>query len=147
MRAYRPAAGRPSYPIREMWRAYVASFVLNLANTNALIRELRNNDRLRRLCGFRSDPKLLPHRRTFNRFIQRLGHHHDQVEAVLVGVTNELKAVLPDMGDVVAIDSTPVRTHSDPRRSLPVTEPYSSIGALSGPCQSPQGGSSRVGSP
>lgn len=116
LRAYRPAAGRPSYPIRAMWRAYVASFVLNLANTNTLIRELRNNDRLRRLCGFRADLKLLPHRRTFNRFIRRLGDHHDLVEGVIVGVTNELKARLPDMGDVVAIDSTPVRTHSDPRR-------------------------------
>ena len=115
LRAYRPAAGRPSYPVRAMWRAHVACYVLNLSNTNALIRELEDDPALRRLCGF-SPRRPLPHRRTFNRFIRRLSDHDDLVEAVFTGVVNELKTLLPDMGEVVAIDGTMVSTHADPRR-------------------------------
>ena len=37
--------------------------------------------RLRELCGFGDD---LPHRTTFNCFIQRLSHHADLVETALV---------------------------------------------------------------
>ena len=57
--------GRPGYPVKALWHSYVASFVLNLPHTNALIRLLRDSPDLRRLCGF-SGP--LPHRTTFNRF-------------------------------------------------------------------------------
>ena len=115
LHAYRPGAGRPGYPPRAMWRAYVASFVLNLPSTNALVRELEDDHRLRLMCGFRPyDP--LPHRRTFNRFIRRLGAHADLIEAMHVDLTNHMKTLLPDMGEVVAIDSTPVRSHSQPRK-------------------------------
>ena len=115
LRAYRPAAGRPSYSVRAMWRAYVASFVLNLPHTNALIRELEDDHGLRRLCGF-NPRRPLPHRRTFNRFIRRLGDHDGLVEDAFGAVINELKTLLPDMGEVVAIDGTMVSTHADPRR-------------------------------
>ena len=112
LRAYRPRAGRPGFPLRAMWRAYVASFVMNLPSTNALIRALRDDPRLRRLCGFDPNKDRLPTRRTFNRFIQRLDNHSDLVEAMLTRITHRLKDFLPDMGDVVAIDATPLRSHS-----------------------------------
>ena len=104
--------GRPPYPARALWRAYVVSFVLNLAHTNALIRRLGDEAILRELCGFGDD---LPHRTTFNRFIQRLSHHAGLVETALAGVTNHLKEWLLGLGDEVAIDSTAVRTHSNPK--------------------------------
>ena len=105
--------GRPPYPARALWRAYVASFVLNLAHTNALIRQLEDEPRLRELCGFSGD---LPHRTTFNRFIQRISYYTDLVEIALADVTDRLKERLPDLGEVVAVDSTAVRTHSNPNR-------------------------------
>ncbi len=103
---------RPGYPLRAMWRAYLASFILNLPHTNALIRALQQDPRLRRLCGFQH----LPHRTTFNRFINRLSHHADMVEAALASITEMLKEMLPDLGEEVAVDSTTVRTHSNPWR-------------------------------
>ena len=105
--------GRPGHPLRALWRAYVTSFLLNLPHTNALIRRLQEDPELCRLCGFEC---ALPSRRTFNRFIARLSHHSDLVEVALVGVTSRLKEVLPDLGEVVAIDSTAVRSHSNPNR-------------------------------
>ena len=114
LQAYR-WTGRPGYPRRAMWRAYVASFYLNLPHTNALIRELQDDRVLREVCGFDADAPL-PDRRTFNRFIRRVADHADLVEACLGDLTTQLKALLPDLGDVVAIDASTVRTHSNPRK-------------------------------
>ena len=113
--------GRQGYPLRALWRAYVASFALNLPHTNALIRRLTEDQGLRELCGFRR----LPHRTTFNRFIQRLSHHADLVEVVLASLTTRLKEMLPDLGTHVAVDSTTVRSHSNPNRKR-ISDPEAS---------------------
>ena len=111
---YRPT-GRKGYPLEALWRAYLMSFLLNLPSTNALIRRLQDDAALRRLCGF---GRQIPHRTTFNRFIIRLANHTDLVEACLTQLTEELKAEghLDGLGDIVALDSTNVTTHSNPDR-------------------------------
>lgn len=111
LQAYRHT-GRPGYPLQALWRAYCCSFLLNLPHTNALIRELEVNPILRELCGFDT----LPHRTTFNRFIQRLSRHADLVEAAFNRLTHEIATLLPDLGREVAVDSTVVRSHSNPNR-------------------------------
>ena len=62
---YRRYPGRPGYPLRSFRRAYIARRVLNLRDTNDLIRRLQDDPGLRAVCGFGD---LLPHRTTFNRF-------------------------------------------------------------------------------
>lgn len=114
LKAYRPV-GRQGYPLRAMWRAYVASFALNLANTNCLIRALEDDPQLRAACGFDPDA-LLPHRRTFNRFVRRMRYHVRLVERCFAKVTKELKTLLPDLGETIAIDASPVRSYSNPRK-------------------------------
>lgn len=106
--------GRKGYPLVALWRAYVASFALNLPHTNALIRRLRNDRALREACGFDK----LPHRTTFGRFIKRLANHQDLVEDSLRGVTDLIKADgrLEGFGERVAVDSTVVRAFSNPKR-------------------------------
>ena len=104
--------GRPGYPLLAMWRAYIASFVLNLPSTNVLIRRLESSAELRLLCGF----SRLPHRTTFNRFITRLADHQDMVDQSLRPLTDQLAGLLPGFGDKVAADSTAVRTHGNPNR-------------------------------
>ena len=58
----------------------------------------------------------LPHRTTFNRFIKRLARHADLVENAFVHLTERIKALLPQLGRDLAIDSTVVRSHSNPNR-------------------------------
>ena len=58
--------------LRPLWRAYIALFILNFDHTNDLIRNLQDSPDLRAVCGF---DDVLPHRTTFNRFIQRLAQH------------------------------------------------------------------------
>ena len=104
--------GRHGYPVAAMWRSYLASFFLNLASTNDLIRRLHGDPALREACGFR----VLPGRRTFNRFIRTLSRHHEMVEALSASITGQLHSLLPDLGQEVAVDSTVVRSHSNPNR-------------------------------
>ena len=113
LQEYRPT-GRQGYPLKALWRAYVGSFVLNLAHTNALIRRLEGNPEFRALCGFAGP---LPHRTTFNRFIRRLSHHADLVEATFADLTHQLKALIPGLGNEVAVDATTVRSHATPTGS------------------------------
>ena len=117
LQAYRPT-GRPGWPLRTMWNAYLASFFLDLPHTNALIRRLEDDPALREVCGFGD---ALPCRRTFNYFIRRLADHADLVEQCLNRLTNELKDLLPGFGDEVSIDSTSVRTHSNPNKKSKLT--------------------------
>ena len=104
---------RPGYPLRSMWLAYVASIIENMGSTNDLIRRLKTDGSFRTLCGFEGR---LPHRTTFNRFISRLSYHPDLVEEACAGTAERLKALRPDLGDEVAIDSTTVRSHASPNR-------------------------------
>ena len=111
LKAYRQT-GRPGYSVVAMWYAYVASFVLGLHNTNALIRRLQSDTVLRLVCGF----SRMPHRTTFNRFIRRLADHQDLVEEALRPLVEQFQLELPGFGEKVAVDSTTVRTHGNPRR-------------------------------
>ena len=128
LQAYRPT-GRPGHPLKALWKAYVASFHLNLPHTNALIRELEDDPHLREVCGFDPDASL-PHRRTFNRFIQRLSHHADLVDDCLAHLTQQLKTLLPDLGREVAIDASVIRTHSNPNKN---SDPEASWGVSHSP--------------
>ena len=65
------------------------------------------------ICGF---DKHLPHRTTFNRFIRRISYHPVLIQHALAGLTDQLKKLLPDLGQIVAIDSTTIRTHGNPNR-------------------------------
>ena len=104
--------GRKGYPLGALWRAYLVTFILNLPHTNGLIRCLQQYPELRRLCGFEQ----LPHRTTFNRFINRLSYHRDLVDDCLRDLTAQLSRILPDFGQNVAVDSTVVETYSNPNR-------------------------------
>ena len=114
--------GSPGYRLGPFWRSYVASFILNLPHTNALIRRLTEDRDLRSLCGFGD---VLPHRSTFNRFIRRLSHYSHLVEACFAKVTGKLKELLPDLDEQVAVDSTVVCTHSNPNRKY-ISDPEAS---------------------
>ena len=110
--------------LRPLWRAYFASFMLNFDHTNDLIRNLQDSPDLRAVCGF---DDVLPHRTTFNRFIQRLAQHVGLIESCIDDLINRLKAELPDLGEQVAVDSTAIRTYSNPNRKQ-VSDPEAKWG-------------------
>ena len=127
LEAYR-LVGRRGYSLKALWRAYACTGLLNLHSTNAIIRRLRHDFELRKLCGF----TILPHRMTFNRFVNRLSHHPSLLEQASAGITNELKGLLPDLGKEVAVDSTVVKSHSRPYRKI-LSDPEASWTAKNSP--------------
>lgn len=105
--------GRHGHPVRALWRAFIISYILNLGSTSELHRRLADDPNLRSVCGF---PGHVPHRTTFVRFFTRLAKSKSPVVQCNVEVVNALRPWLPDLGDEVAIDSTAVRTHGNPRK-------------------------------
>lgn len=104
--------GCSGYPIRVMFRAYLASYFLNMRNINSLIRRLQEDVVLRKICGF-SSLMPLPHRRTFNRFMDRVEPHQDLIQWCLDEILARLHEILPNFGAMVAIDATDIHSHSD----------------------------------
>lgn len=103
------------YLMEPLWRAYLLSFILNMDCTNDLIRRLERHSDLVEICGFDMD-KPLPDRRTFDRFICSLASHQDIVEGFFDRIVDQLAKRLPDFGITVAIDSTSVKSHSNPSK-------------------------------
>lgn len=61
-----------------------------------------------------------------------MSHHPVLVEHALASLTDELKALLPDLGNIVAVDSTTVRTHGNPNRKV-LSDPEASWTAKNSP--------------
>jgi IS5 family transposase len=97
-----------------MLKGVVASHYLGVKSTAAIVRRLQEDETLTLACGF--NPKDIPHRTTFSRFIGKVRRHQDLLDKCLNTTTSELRVFLPGFGEVVAVDSTPVRTHSNPRK-------------------------------
>lgn len=125
--------GRKGHPLRAMWRAYIAKFLLKIRFNNQLLERLRGSRRLRDVCGFGED---VPSESAMSRFASRLAGHADLVEQCLVNTTGELRGLvpavkrregrqdhpLPPLGAVLAVDSTLFETYSNPNRKV-VSDP------------------------
>ena len=113
--------GRRGYSKEALWRAYVTSFVFNLRYTNDLIRLLDGDATVRQMCGFEK----MPHRTTFNRFINKLHDQADVLDEAVDDLVSQLHEKLPDLGKIVAADSTSVSSYSNPNKK---TDPEASWG-------------------
>ena len=78
-----------------------------------------NNPALRDACGFAGR---VPSRPTFSRVFGQLAERPELIEGVMGKAVKELRERLPDLGREVAVDSTSVRTNSNPNRAL-VSDP------------------------
>ncbi|MGA9048272.1 MAG: transposase [Dehalococcoidia bacterium] len=113
-------AGRPNYYHPEsLLRAILASYYLGLKSTAAIVRRLQEDPILAITCGF--SPNDIPHRSTFSRFNKKLTKHQHTLNNYLDIMSTSLKSSLPDYGKVIAVDSTPVRSHSNPDKK-PVSD-------------------------
>jgi hypothetical protein len=102
-------------------KAYLAGYILGVKNTNDLIRRLQEDPILATVCEF--DYKKPPCRRTYIRFAKKLVEHQDLLDKCLNEITSKLSQLLPGFGETVAIDATPVHSHSNPDSSKPVSDP------------------------
>ena len=106
--------GRRGYGKRALFRSYVTKFVMGHRYTNQTIRLLEDSSEIREICGFEK----IPWHTTFTRFFADLQHHDHLIESAITNITNQLRDALPDLGRVVAVDSTAVHTYSNPNRKV-----------------------------
>jgi IS5 family transposase len=111
---HRVSAG---YLMEPLWKAYMLTFILNMDCTNDLIRKLEENPSFAEICGFDMD-RPLPSRWTFDRLIAVLSQHPEMIERLLGKAVCQLQQRLSGFGTTVAIDSTPVKSHSNPGKRV-----------------------------
>ncbi|MCY4652170.1 MAG: transposase [Dehalococcoidia bacterium] len=116
--------GRRPYPRGPMIRALLSMPVLGITNLSALHKRLMNDPALRSVCGFTTR---VPSRPTFSRIFGQLSERPELLETCLANVAAKLAEYVPDIGREVAVDSTMIRTNSNPKPLL-YSDPEASRG-------------------
>ena len=112
LKAYR-WTGRPGYNPETILKAVLVGYYKSIGTLAELARYLEDHREIASVCGFRDDEPT-PSRSTFSRFISRLAKHQDLLDECLNIMAGGFKDLLPDFGEVVAIDCTPVPSYSNP---------------------------------
>lgn len=106
--------GRDDYPVRAIWNSILAGIVYQHTSIESLRRELSRNAQLRDLCGF--DPFLgekgVPTSYAYSRFIKKLFKKTEEIEKIFEKLVEEIKELLPDFGQVLAMDSKAIKSLS-----------------------------------
>lgn len=104
--------GRDDYPVRAVWNSILAGIVFQHPSIESLRRELSRNAQLREICGF--DPCLgiqaVPPAHVYSRFLRKLIQSTDEVEKIFARLVDEVSTLLPDFGQVLALDSKAINS-------------------------------------
>lgn len=110
--------GRDDYPIRPVWNSVLAGIVYQHESVESLRRELLRNGELREQCGF--DPhkgsEAVPPSWVYTRFLKLLFKFKTEIDGMFDHLVDELKALLPDLGFTVAVDSKGVDSAGRPTK-------------------------------
>lgn len=100
---------RNRYPVRMLWHSLIAAKVYGIPTVNGLIRELRRNESLRKVVGIKH-AVLVPKPWQFSRLFSKLAMPENLVliKAIFDRTVSDLKELLPDLGESLAIDGTEV---------------------------------------
>lgn len=110
--------GRDDYPIRPMWNALIAGIVFQHPTGESLRRELRRNAELRQLCGFDvlAGESTVPQKDAWSRFLGSVIGCEEHLATMFHELVELLKAELPDLGKVTAVDSKAIPSFGKPVR-------------------------------
>jgi transposase len=100
---------RDRYPVRMLWQSLIAGKVYGIPTVNGLIRELRRNESLRKVVGI-SHVGLVPRPWQFSRLSGKLSVPENlaMVKSIFDRAVSELRELVPDLGQSLAIDGTEV---------------------------------------
>jgi hypothetical protein len=98
--------------VHEIWNALIAGVVFQHESAASLLREMNRNAELRSLCGF--DPckggSAVPSDDAFGRFLQTLMDEREAIVEIFHHLLEDLKDVLPALGETLAVDSKGIRS-------------------------------------
>lgn len=105
--------GRNDYPIRALWNTILAGVIFEHKSIESLRRELSRNAQLRFLCGLESGT--VPTASAYSRFMKKLLKYENKIEDMFYKSVDELKTLLPDYGESLAIDSKAIDSFANHR--------------------------------
>ena len=110
---------RDDYPIRPVWNSVIAGIVFEHKSIESLRRELRRNGELRQACGFDvfKGEQAVPKPWVYSRFLNKLFKHQEEVDAMFDELVETLRALLPEFGKRLAIDSKALDSHGRPSKN------------------------------
>ena len=111
--------GRNEYPIRPVWNSVLAGIVYQHWSVDSLRRELSRNGELRDQCGFnpQKGSGAVPPSWVYTRFLKLLFKYKGEIDGMFDRLVDELKALLPDLGFSVAVDSKGVNSAGRPTKT------------------------------
>jgi hypothetical protein len=95
--------GRDDFPVRAMWNSIISGIVFQHASIESMMRELRRNAQLRRVCGFERDK--MPKAHNYSRFLDNLMGEQALLDKMFSDLVEELSKALPGFGNRLAMDS------------------------------------------
>ncbi len=104
--------GRDDYPVRVVWNSILAGIVYQHSSIESLRRELRRNAQLREICGFDLclGERAVPPAYVYTRFCRKLMHCSEEIDKIFLRLVEEISALLPDFGRVLAMDSKAINS-------------------------------------
>ncbi len=107
--------GRDDYPLRAIWNSVIAGIVYEHVSIESLRRELKRNGELRQACGFDvfKGATGVPSASAYTRFLKKLMKHGKYVQEIFESLVEELKELLPDYGEELAIDSKKLESYGN----------------------------------
>lgn len=102
-----------------MVRAWMTKYLLNIRTNVDLVQQLRRSPGIRKVCGLGDHTPSEP---TFSYFNKKLKKNQHLIDECFAKITEQVRAILPDLGYDVAIDSTSIESYSNPNRKV-VSDP------------------------
>ena len=102
--------GRDDYPVRAMWNLILAGVIYQHPTIESLLRELRRNSQLRRMCGFENDK--IPTPSACSRFLASLFKHRPLINEIFKDLVSQCCELLPGFGKNLALDGKAIDSHA-----------------------------------
>lgn len=112
--------GRNDWPCEAMWNSFIASFVFEHPTVEALLRELRRNSQLRKLCGFETktvkqpDGSIkvytAPSASAYSNFLSNLKQCQDELDEMFQGMVAYMYEHLEHFGECLMVDGKAVQS-------------------------------------
>lgn len=113
--------GRNDWPCEAMWNSFIASFLFEHETVESLLRELRRNKQMRKICGFEpitvkqkdGSHKIFvaPSSSSYSNFLSNLISCQNELEEVFTGMVLYMYEHLENFGDILMVDGKAIQSH------------------------------------
>ena len=114
--------GRNDWPCEAMWNSFIASFLFEHPTVESLLRELRRNSQLRKMCGFRSKTikqpdgtykvYTAPSKSAYSKFLKNLMQCQDELDTMFGELVKFMYANLEHFGEILMADGKAIQSYA-----------------------------------